>query len=198
MEFTVQYSFEDFREGMGMLRAVQQKRVKREWRMRVISGILFVFIAVPWYFAGTGLMDTEWGRVRPFSWACVGWVLASMFWVGFLIVMAKLQQRKSDVKSWESLPSLRFPYRVELSDRGLVMEREHARNEHGWPAMIRYGESAKMFLLYPNEVQFFMLPKRCLRGEEIEEIRELCRRYLGGESKGFPVEVGAGGGDVKE
>ena len=184
-----------------MFRAVQQKRVKRQWRTRVIAAVMFLVIGVPLYFAGTGFMNSEEGREGPFVWACAAWVAASLFWVAFLIVLGRLGQRTQVLKSWEQLTSLHAPYRIDFSDRGLVMEREHARSEYGWPAIVRYGESEKMFLMYPSEGQFLMLPKRCLRGGEIEELRELCRRYLGGESKGFPVEaavvtreVGVGGG----
>ena len=55
---------------------------------------------------------------------------------------------------------------------------EHSRSEVEWPAIKRFTEDEKLFLLYLAPARFLVIPKRVCSAEHIEELRALFQSKI--------------------
>ena len=55
---------------------------------------------------------------------------------------------------------------------------EHASSEIGWPAIQRFAEGKKAFLLYFAQASFLVVPKRVCSAEQIDELRTLFQSKI--------------------
>jgi hypothetical protein len=119
-------------------------------------------------------MISVWGPI-------VTWALV----VGFLYFFAfrKLQSRR-----WTMQPSLERPKTVEYSPEQLSIADELVTNTYRWTAFVRCVETENLFMLYPSELSFHMVPKRAFPSTDAADVfRRLIQEWADGQSLGFPV-----------
>lgn len=62
---------------------------------------------------------------------------------------------------------------IEFAQDVIQTRMEHAKSELEWPAIRRFAEDEKAFLLYLAQAKFIVIPKRVCTAEQIHELRAL-------------------------
>jgi hypothetical protein len=94
-----------------------------------------------------------------------------------LIVVApiarKLRQRRSVGRTLRKNSNLQKEFKVNISERGLETWAENLHTEVGWPHIVRWQESERLFLLYNNPGIYSIFPKSAFAPDEVDQFRKL-------------------------
>ncbi|MCW5869797.1 MAG: YcxB family protein [Candidatus Eremiobacteraeota bacterium] len=74
------------------------------------------------------------------------------------------------------------PVGAQIDEKGLELAGAHANGLTKWSGIVRWLESADLFLVYPQPRLFFILPKRALQPDEIAEFRDRLINEVGAKS----------------
>jgi hypothetical protein len=69
-----------------------------------------------------------------------------------------------------------------------VESTDRASTTYRWTAFVRCVETPNLFMLYPSQLAFLIVPKRALGSSETADgFRDLIQQWADGQSVGFPV-----------
>jgi hypothetical protein len=107
----------------------------------------------------------------------------------YLLINAFVGRNRLLRRAWRGMPNLQVGRRIDMEDDRIVVDDSQSRTEYKWGAFTRYVESANVFSLMPNELQFVIVPKRALGGAaEVDAFRRLLDvRVARPAVPGFPV-----------
>ena len=172
MKLTFSYTFADYREA----HRAHARRNKLRWLIRTSFTVLFLLIACLMFSlvvrstATQGTGKIEWANLK----SVLPWLLAC----GGLIVWALAAPYLTVRRAWLGQPAMQLQQTVEISDAGLVIEDEQSRNEYKWNAFIRLVESRNLFLLFPSNLLFVMIPKRAIPPDKLDAFRIMLNERL--------------------
>lgn len=158
----------------------------------VLFGLLYVVLfrlgspsRAPGALAGVSAPRPAW------SW---GELLAPhLIWILLFVSFASFTiwyNRRLIRQNWEKQPALQRPHTLEVVEGGVIIDNVLERQECRWPAFVRYAETPHLFLLYPSEISFHMVPKRALADEaQVKEFRALLHEMIENRLRAFPVLV---------
>lgn len=76
--------------------------------------------------------------------------------------------------------TLQSPYRMEVTDEGMLTQSEIGNSKLTWDYFRKWKEGKNLFAVYQSDVLMHIFPKRCFASpEELTEFRELLRAKLG-------------------
>jgi hypothetical protein len=106
--------------------------------------------------------------------------------IGGMILFGLLGTRKAMRSSVEKHPE----NVLELRDDG-IHAMGHSSTDYQWFAFKRAAETPALFLVYPNENEYLIIPKRSFAGQaEVDAFRETLATKIGNRAMGaFPVET---------
>ena len=172
MKLTFSYTFADYREA----NRAHARRNKLRWLMRTSFTVVFLLIACLTMAllvrsqATPGTGEIGWANLKPI----LPWLLAC----GGLIVWALAAPYLTVRRAWLGQPAMQLQQTVEITDAGLVIDDEQSRNEYKWNAFIRLVESRNLFLLFPSNLVFIMIPKRALPAGQLDAFRIMLNECL--------------------
>ena len=165
MKLTFSYTFADYREA----NRAHARSNKLRWLIRTSVTVLFLLVACLMMTllvrsqATPGTGKIGWVNLKPI----LPWLLVS----GGLIVWALAAPYLTVRRAWLGQPAMQLQQTVEITDAGLVIDDEQSRNEYKWNAFIRLVESRNLFLLFPSNLVFVMIPKRAVPPGELDAFR---------------------------
>jgi hypothetical protein len=172
MKLTFSYTFADYREA----NRAHARRNKLRWLIRTSFTVLVLLLAclmISFLVRSTATPGTgriEWANLRPI----LPWLLASGGLIGWALAAPYLTVRRA----WLGQPAMQLQQTVEISDAGLVIDDEQSRNEYKWNAFIRLVESRNLFLFFPSNLVFIMIPKRAIPPGELDAFRMMLNERL--------------------
>ncbi|MDY6940078.1 MAG: YcxB family protein [Cyanobacteriota bacterium] len=90
------------------------------------------------------------------------------------------------LKAWRDNPNLREPIAIEITDEGIIYIAESIQANIKWPVCSHFIETPNLFLIYPFQQLYGVLPKRTFyTSEQAIEFRRLLQQKIGNQ-KQFP------------
>lgn len=106
-------------------------------------------------------------------------LLGVLFLPSVMIAAIYINSGRAARSLLQNTPSLRGPTRWTFSENGVETEGPTARAELRWATFTRVLETKQQYLLFPQDTQAWVIPKRCFQSEmEIARMRELARRLV--------------------
>jgi hypothetical protein len=134
---------------------------RRLWLYAVCTGIVLLLAAAIYLTPSAAhelqLETSVADFLESFPWL-VGWIV---YLVAYYGVYIQWRARRVFAQTKE----LHVPVRFSLGDSGLTMENANGRSTMPWDHILKWRESRDLFLLYPNDILFYMIPKRCIADE---------------------------------
>lgn len=149
--------------------------------------------------------DIAFGRFTPYKWtvfAAGAAILSAMFayffvpevtalkilllgfiglvgWPAFLVAMTYLNSMRASKSLLESTPALKGPTHWLFSDGTIRVDFPTGNSHLEWAGIMRVRETATQFLLYPQNLMAFVIPKRFFSSrEQVSRLREMIRRHV--------------------
>lgn len=161
MTFQCKYEEQDFVHGYG----AYVKRSSRRWMTRFYWALAVLMILV-------GIFNSV-GRKSDLASAIPLFVLAA-FW----IYCATALWSRAGRRAFSGRPELRQEYKVDIDDSGIVFEGPISGVHGTWPAFIKFTEDKSVFLAFVSPCMFVILPKRLLKSDQADELRDLLKKKL--------------------
>lgn len=141
--------------------AMQCYLTRRRRRFPFLRAALGVVLALDLLLLGPALM------LPLVAWFVVFWALMRLY-------MTRVYPRRL-VRGERAFAGLHV---WEFTEDGVLMTRPDAEARLGWAAIAQVWEAREGFLVFPQNNHFSYLPKRAFTTpEQIEAVRELCRRH---------------------
>jgi hypothetical protein len=166
-------TFEDYKTAQ--IAHLRNKR--KRWVQKLllsIFGAIGVACACAGLFAGPKL---DW--TAPIIWL----TLFVILWPTFFF-LGRWQFRRG----WKGQPSLELHQRWDISDAGIKTDNGTTSSEMKWTAFRSFLDQPTLFMLYPSEFSFHMVPKRAFADDaQVEEFRDLLHGHIQPQTQAFPV-----------
>jgi YcxB-like protein len=106
--------------------------------------------------------------------------IAWLFSIGgfFLVYWLWLAPRSSARKQYRKQPVAHGQKMLLADHSGVHFRGEGASSDMEWRSYIKWRESKHLFLLYQSPSYFYMVPKRSMAPEQVEEFRGLLRENV--------------------
>lgn len=133
--------------------------------------------------------ESEWGT---FFAALVPWLLMMVF----VILSFRRFLNRAVLRNWEQQPHLSRPQTLELTPHGLRLDDGWCARDYRWEGLLKWRESDALFLLYPSEIAFHVVPKRAFASSaEVDGFRAMLQQHVravDAQPQGFAVQQPAG------
>jgi YcxB-like protein len=144
---------------------------KRGWR-RVVSVVFWVLLGVG------ALLSADVAIQDPASGLPPLLLILLIAIVQLVVRLIYLPRRVRRVYSQQR--NLQLPFESAVSDAGIEWQNANGKVQIPWSHLIRWKESAAMFVVYQSDIVFNMIPKRCLaQPEDVEALRNTLTERLG-------------------
>jgi len=155
------YTFREFLEGT--------RSASRSMRIIQIFGWVIIAFLLFSHLAHYLSLDRESNPPSPSSYL-IAW-LVSVFWVSFPLTQAWLV--------WRGTPSVKEVVRCWADEESFRLQTTNSDTAVKWPALIKFRETRKFFLIYPSKRICYLIPKRAFADEsQVKEFRELLDRKI--------------------
>jgi hypothetical protein len=81
-------------------------------------------------------------------------------------------------KVMKSSPGVQLPRMLNISEEGLYSRTSASESRMAWEVFVGWAEAERVFVLLPNAVSFFPVPKRAMTDDQQRELRDLLRAKL--------------------
>ena len=156
-----EYTIDDFREAYG---ARSSKPLSSRWitvGLPVAGGLLIGVLTL--FFDPS----TTW------------FVPMGVLLLVMLVALIVLRRKVGPATVLQSIPALRGPMVADVDVERVVLASAIWRVECRWPAIVRFAETPRLFLLYTGPITFHVFPKRgCASQEELDAFRNLARNRI--------------------
>lgn len=104
--------------------------------------------------------------MRPL-WAFIGFY-AFLLWYGPYHTASKMMKS----------PGAKLQRVVAISEEGIYSRTSASESRLAWEVFVGWAEAERVFVLLPNAVSFFPVPKRAMTDDQQRELRDLLRAKL--------------------
>ncbi len=157
---------------------------KLRWLIRTLFTALFLLIALLMlYFLVVSRKSAETGKI---GWTNITPILPWLIVCGAMLAWALLGGSIALRRAWRGQPGMQLRQTLVINDAGLMVSDAQSRNEYTWGAFNRLLETRNLFLLFPSDLIFIIIPKRVVPPDQLQELRRLLDDRIR-RASAFPV-----------
>jgi hypothetical protein len=88
-------------------------------------------------------------------------------WIGyFMLARYTVRWSKRIAKAWTDQPRMALPTTLDVEETELTFKDDDVTQQYYWRAFSKFVETENLFLLYPSERMFFMIPRRAFTSDD--------------------------------
>lgn len=110
-------------------------------------------------------------------------ILMTFFALSFYILFTRMITAYQAKKIYQKSPLLSNEVTLHVSGKGINLNKQRDTKTLPWNTFRKWKENEKYILLYTNNYQFNVIPKRALNQKEEKELKDFLTKYLKGNSK---------------
>jgi len=105
-------------------------------------------------------------------------ILVTFFALSFYILFTRMITAYQAKKIYKKSPLLSNEVTLHISGKGINLNKQGNSKILPWDTFTKWKENEKYILLYTNNYQFNVIPKRAMDENQKEELKEFLNKYL--------------------
>ena len=105
-------------------------------------------------------------------------ILVTFFALSFYILFTRMITAYQAKKIYKKSPLLSNEVTLHISGKGINLNKQGNSKILPWDTFTKWKENEKYILLYTNNYQFNVIPKRTMDEKQEEELKEFLNKYL--------------------
>jgi len=105
-------------------------------------------------------------------------ILVTFFALSFYILFTRMITAFQAKKIYKKSPMLSNEVTLHISGKGINLNKQGNSKILPWDTFTKWKENEKYILLYTNNYQFNVIPKRAMDENQKEELKEFLNKYL--------------------
>jgi hypothetical protein len=120
------------------------------------------------------LMGTDFSNVRE----VITNILMVFFAISFYLLFTRMISAYQAKRVYNKSSLLCEEVTLHISGKGITQNKKTSDNPLGWDYFTKRKENENFFLLYTNNHQFNVIPKRAMNEKQLEEFRTYLDKYM--------------------